>query len=225
MKTFSSYREEKLKTSSKSPPRPCSCNTETPELGAGHHVWKNLSSPHTRPAFQTGKTISIPGSHEPPPAHPPHTRHMEARAKGPAQDTLPPQPAGNSGAKGRRWEIGGDRARQGGAREKGRNTMWAKLANIKKHGQGSLSSLPHLPLPLLCETGSIMQTVPTVECVLEEFPLSLGPGQATCICCVLQSYFPGHLQWTVASCLGLPVYRCTPKCRNTINRNVLLFYC
>lgn len=60
-----------------------------------------------------GKTISILMSRKPPPVHSSHTAHRgQSQGRGPAQDTLPPWPDGNRGARnGEDGEIGGDRAR------------------------------------------------------------------------------------------------------------------
>lgn len=76
----------KLKTSD-SPPKPCFSNTETPELFVVPCVWKNRSSPLTRPAFQTGKNSFHPEPQTTPIHIPPHKAH-KGRAKGPAQPRI-----------------------------------------------------------------------------------------------------------------------------------------
>lgn len=133
------------------PPEPCSCKTETPELFAVHCVWKNLSGPHTRPAFQTGENNFHPLSHKPPPVHPPHTAHRgQSQGHGPAQDTarLGLVEAEKSEVEERRklrmTEPG--RVEQEGNRE----TQWEPDLQISENWATAAGLSLCLPLPLLC---------------------------------------------------------------------------
>lgn len=70
------------------PPKPCACNMETPELYTVHCVWKNWSSPHTRPMFQYEKSNFHSDEPQTTPNAPTTHRHIEARAKGKAQPRI-----------------------------------------------------------------------------------------------------------------------------------------
>lgn len=82
------YRGRRKPKHRQTPPKPRACNAETPELFPVHCVWKNRSSPHTRPVFQFEKNNFHSDEPQTTPSAPTTHRHTEARAKGRARPRI-----------------------------------------------------------------------------------------------------------------------------------------